>query len=34
MRDDPRMKAYFPRIRELASLDSVMGAPVLDIRHE
>jgi quinol monooxygenase YgiN len=33
MREDPRMKAYFPRIRELASLDSVMGAPVLEIRH-
>jgi len=33
MREDPRMKAYFPRIRELASLDSIMGAPVSDVRH-
>jgi quinol monooxygenase YgiN len=29
MRSDPRMKAYFPRIAELASLDSIMGSPVL-----
>jgi quinol monooxygenase YgiN len=29
MRNDPRMKAYFPRISELASLDSIMGSAVL-----
>jgi quinol monooxygenase YgiN len=29
MRNDPRMKAYFPQISELASLDSVMGSLVL-----
>lgn len=29
MRNDPRMRAYFPRISELASLDSIMGSPVL-----
>ena len=29
MRSDPRMKAYFPRISELASLDSIMGSAVL-----
>jgi quinol monooxygenase YgiN len=29
MRSDPRMKAYFPKISELASLDSVMGSAVL-----
>lgn len=29
MRGDPRMKAYFPRIAELASLDSIMGSAVL-----
>jgi quinol monooxygenase YgiN len=29
MRSDPRMKAYFPRIAELASLDSLLGAAVL-----
>ncbi|MGN6581939.1 MAG: putative quinol monooxygenase [Bordetella sp.] len=28
MRGDPRMKAYFPRIAELASLDSMMGPAV------
>jgi quinol monooxygenase YgiN len=28
MRGDPRMKAYFPRILELASLDSIVGQPV------
>jgi quinol monooxygenase YgiN len=28
MRSDPRMKAYFPKIMELASLDSIMGRPV------
>ena len=30
MRSDPRMKAYFPKISELASLDSMMGSPVLN----
>jgi quinol monooxygenase YgiN len=30
MRGDPRMKAYFPEILELASLDSVVGAAVLN----
>jgi len=29
MRSDPRMKAYFPKIIELASLDSIVGSPVL-----
>jgi quinol monooxygenase YgiN len=29
MRGDPRMKAYFPEISELASLDSIMGSAVL-----
>ena len=29
MRNDPRMKAYFPRIAELASLDSMAGSAVL-----
>lgn len=29
MRGDPRMMAYFPKIIELASLDSMMGAAVL-----
>jgi quinol monooxygenase YgiN len=29
MRSDPRMKAYFPKILELASLDSIVGAAVL-----
>lgn len=28
MRADPRMKAYFPRILELATIDTVMGAAV------
>jgi quinol monooxygenase YgiN len=28
MRSDPRMKAYFPQIGELASLDSTMGSLV------
>ena len=28
MRSDPRMKAYFPRISELASLESVTGSAV------
>jgi len=30
MRADPRMQAYFPKIRELASLISVMGEPVMN----
>jgi quinol monooxygenase YgiN len=29
MRSDPRMKAYFPKIAELASLDSMTGSAVL-----
>jgi quinol monooxygenase YgiN len=29
MRSDPRMKAYFPEIIELASLDSILGSAVL-----
>jgi len=29
MRGDPRMKAYFPKIAELASLDSMVGSAVL-----
>jgi quinol monooxygenase YgiN len=29
MRGDPRMKAYFPKISALASLDSLMGSTVL-----
>ena len=29
MRGDPRMVDYFPRIAELASLDSIMGSTVL-----
>ncbi|MGD0723658.1 MAG: antibiotic biosynthesis monooxygenase family protein [Roseiarcus sp.] len=28
MRSDPRMKTYFPKISELASLDSTMGSLV------
>ena len=28
MREDPRMLAYFPKIRELASFDSIMGETV------
>lgn len=28
MRGDPRMQAYFPKLMELASLDSVMGSAV------
>jgi quinol monooxygenase YgiN len=28
MRSDPRMMAYFPKIAELASLDSLMGSAV------
>ena len=29
MRNDPRMKVYFPKILELASLDSIVGSAVL-----
>jgi quinol monooxygenase YgiN len=29
MRSDPRMKAYFPKISELANLDSIVGSAVL-----
>ena len=29
MRSDPRMRAYFPKISELASLDSMVGSAVL-----
>ena len=29
MRSDPRMKAYFPKIMELASFDSLLGSAVL-----
>lgn len=29
MRGDPRMKAYLPKLTELASLDSIVGAAVL-----
>jgi quinol monooxygenase YgiN len=29
MRSDPRMKAYFPKVIELASLDSIVGSAVL-----
>ena len=29
MRSDPRMKAYFPKVAELASLDSIVGSAVL-----
>ena len=29
MRGDPRMKAYLPRLMELASLDSIMGSAVM-----
>jgi quinol monooxygenase YgiN len=28
MRSDPRMKAYLPKINELASLDSIVGSVV------
>lgn len=28
MRADPRMRAYFPKIAELASLDSIVGSTV------
>ena len=33
MRTDPRMKAYFPRLMELASFDSMMGTAVLEESH-
>jgi quinol monooxygenase YgiN len=33
MRVDPRMTAYFPRISELASLESMMGSSVWRIRR-
>ena len=29
MRNAPRMKAYFPKIRKLASVDSIIGATAL-----
>ena len=29
MRSDPRMQAYFPKVSELASLDSIVGSAVL-----
>jgi quinol monooxygenase YgiN len=29
MRSDPRMRAYFPKLMELASLDSIAGSAVL-----
>lgn len=29
MRNDPRMKAYFPKIMELATFDSTLGETVL-----
>jgi quinol monooxygenase YgiN len=32
MRSDPRMIAYFPKIRDLASLESTLGDVVLDHR--
>ncbi len=31
MRNDPRMKAYFPKIAALASLDSLVGSLVASI---
>ncbi len=30
MRSDPRMRAYFPKLSELASLDSIVGSLVLN----
>lgn len=30
MRNDPRMKAYFPQILELASFDSILGETVFN----
>jgi quinol monooxygenase YgiN len=29
MRSDPRMKAYFPKIMELASVESIVGSAIL-----
>lgn len=34
MRADPRMTAYFPRILELARIESVVGQQVLDASPE
>lgn len=31
MRNDPRMQAYFPRIAELASLESLLGSVVANV---
>jgi quinol monooxygenase YgiN len=33
MRADPRMRAYFPRILELASVESIVGEPVYSDEH-
>lgn len=33
MRSDPRMLAYFPKITELASFDSVVGRVVISHQH-
>ncbi len=33
MRSDPRMIAYFPKIRELASFDSILGRAVTRVSH-
>ena len=30
MQSDPRMQAYYPKVGELASLDSLMGSAVFD----
>jgi quinol monooxygenase YgiN len=34
MRSDPRMKAYFPKIMELASLESIVGSAVLVVESD
>jgi quinol monooxygenase YgiN len=34
MRNDPRMKAYLPKILALASIDSLLGATVLSAGEE
>ncbi len=34
MRGDPRMQAYFPKISELASLDSIVGAAVFSVARQ
>ncbi|WP_414089433.1 EthD family reductase [Rhizobium sp. BR 314] len=34
MREDPRMRAYFPRIAALASLETIMGSAVATMTHE